>query len=126
MKMVEICLQFLKAEHTGDWQLHLDMSHMMLPYFAALGHFHYQKSMYLYLQTVSQIHVSRPGLHKHFMNGLHVICRSDHFWAGLSPDIVIEQVLMRSLKTSGDLTRGLGMGESNRQYGFFQCLLQQR
>ena len=35
MKMAEICLQFLKAERTGDWKLDLDMSQMMLPYFAA-------------------------------------------------------------------------------------------
>ena len=41
MEIVEICLQFLKAERTGDWQLHLDMSRMMLPYFAASGHYHY-------------------------------------------------------------------------------------
>ena len=111
MKMVEICLQFLKAERTGDWQLHLNISCMMLPYFAASSHYHYQKSVYLYLPTMSQIHVTYPGLHKHFMNGLHVIRRSDRFWADLSPDLVIEQVLMRSLKTSGSLTRGSGMSE---------------
>ena len=104
MKMVEICLQVLKAERYGDWQLHLDMSRMMLPYFAASGHYHYQKSVYLYLQTMSQIHVTNPGLHKYFINGMRVISRSDRFWAGLSPDLVIEQVLMHSLKTSGGLT----------------------
>ena len=114
MKMVEICLQFLKAERTGDWQLHLDMSRMMLSYFAASGHFHYQKSVYFYLQTMSQIHVTNPGLHKHFMNELHVIRRSNRFWAGLSPDLVIEQVLMRNLKTSGGLARGRGMSERQR------------
>ena len=85
MKIVEICLQFLKAERTGDGQLHFDMSHMMLPYFAASGHYHYQMSVYLYLQTMSQIHVTHPGLHKHFMNELYVIHRSDHIWFGLSP-----------------------------------------
>lgn len=31
MTMVKICLQFLEAEQTGDWQLHFDISHMMLP-----------------------------------------------------------------------------------------------
>ena len=31
MKIVEICLQSLKAERTGDGQLHFDMSYMMLP-----------------------------------------------------------------------------------------------
>ena len=115
MKMVEIYLQFLKAECTGDWQLHLNMSRMILPYFAASGHYHYQKLVHLYLQTMSQIHVTHPGLHKHFMNGLHVIRRSNHFWAGISPDLVIEQVLMRSLKISGGLTRERGMSERQQE-----------
>ena len=44
-KMVEICLKFLKTDRTKDWQLHLDLNHMMLPYFAASGHYHYQKSV---------------------------------------------------------------------------------
>ena len=38
----------------------------------------------------------------------------DRYWAGLSQDLVIEQVLMRSLKTSGGLTRGTGFGERQR------------
>ena len=68
MKMVEIYLQFLKAERTGDWQLHLDVSRMMLSYFTVSGHYHHQKSVCLCLQTMSQINVTHPGLHKHFMN----------------------------------------------------------
>ena len=63
---------------------------------------------------MSQIPVTNPGLHIHFMNGLHVIRRSDRFWTGLSPDLVIEEVLMRNLKTSGGLARGRGMSERQR------------
>ena len=48
---------------------------------------------------------------QHFQDGLHVIRRSDRYWAGLSSDLVIEQVLMRSIKTIGGLTRGRGMTE---------------
>ena len=47
-------------------------------------------------------------------NGLHVIRRSDTYRSGLSSDLIIEQVLMRSMKTSGGLTRGRGMGEVQR------------
>ena len=47
-----------------------------------------------------------------FKKGFHVIRRSDHFWAGLSSDLVIEQVLMRSVRSSGGLTHGRGMAES--------------
>ena len=49
-----------------------------------------------------------------FKNGFHVIRRSDRFWAGLSSDLVIESVLMRSLKATGGLTRGKGMSETQR------------
>ena len=48
------------------------------------------------------------------MEGHHVVRRSDRFWAGLSPDLIIEQVLMRSIKTHDGLTRGKGMTENQR------------
>ena len=40
--------------------------------------------------------------------------RSDRYWAGLSLDLIIEQVLMRNLKTSGGLTRRRGVTEQQR------------
>ena len=43
------------------------------------------------------------------------VCMYDCLWAGLSIDFLIEQVLMRSMKTSRGLTRGWGMTEQ-------QCL----
>lgn len=44
-----------------------------------------------------------------------MIRQSYRIWAGLSSDLIIEQVLMRSLKTSGGLTRERGMTEHQRQ-----------
>ena len=49
-----------------------------------------------------------------FSNGLFVVWRSDRFWAGIPSDQVIEQCLMRNLKTSGGLTHGSGMSEEQR------------
>ena len=40
--------------------------------------------------------------------------RTDRYWAGLSSDLVIEQGLMRSMKSTGRLTRGRGVCESER------------
>lgn len=39
---------------------------------------------------------------------------SDHQWAGLSNDLVIEQTLMRSMKSQGGITRRSGMTPSER------------
>lgn len=57
---------------------------------------------------------SHPNVYQAFKNGLHVVRRSERYWAGLSPDLVIEQVLMRSAKTTGGMTRGKGLSESQR------------
>ena len=86
----------------------------MLPYLAACGHNHYTKSVWIYLQRMSNLQNDHPDVYQHFREGLHVVRRSDRYWAGLSSDLIIEQVLMRSLKTSGDLTRGRGMTEQQR------------
>ena len=49
----------------------------------------------------------------HFNNG-GFITRSERYWAGLPNDLVIENVLMQSLKTTGGLTRGSGTSDFQR------------
>ena len=53
---------------------------------------------------MSQLEEQHPDIYQQFQECLHVVRRSDLLWAGLSTDLVIEQVLMRSMKTSGGLT----------------------
>ena len=38
LEMVEILLSFIKSDRTGNWQLHLKMGQVMLPFLAAAGH----------------------------------------------------------------------------------------
>ena len=114
LEMIEILRTFIKAERTGDWNLHLQTVQAMLPYFAASGYSLYTKSARIYLQEMSKLKDDHPRVHDAFEKGFHVIRRSDRYWAGLSSDLIIEQVLMRSLKTSGGLTRGRGMSETQR------------
>ena len=114
MDMVDTLSKFIWAERTGNWELHLQAVSEMLPYLAAYGHNNYTKSALIYLQQMSHLQDEHPEVYQHFQAGLHVVRRSDHHWAGLSSDLVIGQVLMRSMKTSGGLTRGRGMTEQQR------------
>ena len=41
-----------------------------------------------------------------------ILHTTDHFCSGLSTDLTIEQILMRSVKSCGGLTRGRRIGES--------------
>jgi len=63
---------------------------------------------------MSNLRDDHPAVDRDFVSGLHVVRRSDRLWAGLSTDLVIEQVLMRNLKTSGGLTRGRGLTKQQR------------
>ena len=114
LEMVAILRRSIKAERTGNFELHLQCVKDMLPYFAASGHNNYLKSARLYLQQMLELRVTHPDVFQRFMKGHYSIRRSNRYWAGLSSDLVIEQVLMRSLKTNGGLPRGTGIGEHER------------
>ena len=63
---------------------------------------------------MSELENRHPDVYLKFVSGRHVVRRSNKFWAGLSSDFVIEQTLMRSLKTSVNLTHGSRMNEEQR------------
>ncbi|KAK3743952.1 hypothetical protein QZH41_002713 [Actinostola sp. cb2023] len=88
--------------------------YLVLYFILAAGHNHYAKSAYIYLQMMAELNDKHPEVYNFFQDGFHVVRRSDRYWAGLSTDLTIEQVLMRSVKTSGGLTRGRGMTETQR------------
>ena len=116
MNMADILRSFIRAEWTSNWELHLRTLTEMLAYLATAGHNLYVKCACLYLQEMASLPNDHPDVHEKFMSGYHSVRRSDRFWGGLSTDLIIEQVLMRSVKTSGGLTRAKGI---NDQFGFY-------
>ncbi|CAG2195214.1 unnamed protein product [Mytilus edulis] len=114
MDMICILRDFIKAERTGNWTLHLESLKAMLPYFTASGHNLYAKSAWIYLNQMECLKDKHAEVAALFEAGYHVIRRTDQYWAGISSDLAIEQALMRSIKTTGRLTRGRGMSESQR------------
>lgn len=112
--MVSIVRSFIKAERSGNWDEHLKNIERMLPYFHASGHLNYAKSAQLYLQDMLSLKDDMDEYQYDLFtsNGYFTIRRSHKFWSGVWPDMVIEQFLMRSMKTQGGLTHGRGMSES--------------
>lgn len=117
----------------GNFKLHPKTLPSMLPFYAASGHKSYTKSVHVYLQDMLNLEENNPIVFAYFSDGYFVTRRTDRFWAGLSDDLIIEQVeisvklfcivnnvmkkfllklLMRSLKISGGPTRGRGMDET--------------
>ena len=53
------------------------------------------------------------NLYQQFIDEKHAL-HSSCYWSGLSSDLVIKQTLMRSLKSTGGLTRGRGFEDNVR------------
>ncbi|KAJ8049891.1 hypothetical protein HOLleu_02834 [Holothuria leucospilota] len=104
MGMVDLQKTFLGSQRTGDFQLYLRCLQDMDPYLEAYGHNHYVKSVQIHLQDMLELIETNPDVYNRFSSGLFVIRRSDRFWAELPSDLVIEQALMRTIKTTGGAT----------------------
>ena len=116
LQYISILKHFIRGERTGNWNLHVVTVRQILNLFAATGHINYAKSARLYVQNMQKLHVEYPWVYRNFaVNGYHTVRCSDRYWSGLWTDHIIEQVMMRSLKTSGGITRGRGITESVRQ-----------
>ena len=72
-----------------------------------------------------ELPTNHPWLYECFIErGFHSVRRSSRYWAGLWTDLIIEQVMMRSIKSRGGLTRGRGMTETVRLqwiYSMHKC-----
>jgi hypothetical protein len=112
---VGVAKNFIRAERTNDWHLHLITLSQRLNLFAAAGHRNYAKCGRLYLQMMIDLPDKYPWLFERFSSGRsHSIRRSDRYWAALSTDLIIEQVMMKAVKARGGLTHGRGITESVR------------
>ena len=78
MDQADILKLFISGERTGNWKLHLRAGYDMRDYLAATGHNHYAKSLTVYLQLMENLPQTHPEVYQAFINGLHVVRRSDH------------------------------------------------
>ena len=125
LNMVKLLLLFIRAERTGDWELHLLCVSRMIPIFHAGGHTAYAKCSRLYLDQMKKLPqiMSEAEFAKYTSRGYWTIRRSHRFWSGIFIDQTIEQTLMRMLKTRGGLAHGRGITPSTQSK--MVCILPQ-
>ena len=80
MYHIDTIKMFIRAERTGNWNLHLVLLERMLNLLAATGHNNYAKSARLYLQLMHELPNTHPWLHTQFaVHGYHTVRRTDRY-----------------------------------------------
>ena len=105
--MVSLIKVYIRAERLHDWKLHLTAVANMLSGFASAGHGQYAKGARLYLEMMEINTKDYKSVMDMFrVNGYHTVRYSPAEWSGIWTDLSIEQLLMKSCKSSGGLTGG--------------------
>jgi hypothetical protein len=118
-KALMIILNEPKESGMKSIVLRLRGLHIQMSFLGCIGHIMAGSGLADVLELIyaknAVVHMlSGKAIARAVQDGLHVVRRSDRYWGGLSTDLVIEQVLMRSVKTTGGLTRGKGMSETQQ------------
>ena len=121
MDYIEIIKDFICCERLGMWDAHMNAVTALLNLFAATCSLCQVCSPLCPGNAQASVNSSLASPEVCRRISHCTVRRSERLWAGLWTDIVIEQVLMRSLKSQCGLTRGRGMTESVRQQRMHDC-----
>lgn len=112
--LVQIGHNFLDSERVGNWGGHLSNAKLMVPIFHASGHFNYAKAVPIYIQQMNLLKdkMTKDEFHRFTELGHFTVRRSDKFRSGTWSDMIIEQTVMKGMKSQGGLTHGRGVEES--------------
>ena len=99
--MVTSLLQFLKAERTGNWKLHLSSIAAMLPHYFAMDRQNYARFLPVYLADMQRLELTHPDVYKEFAAGNHSISRSGQPFSQVSADMAMEHSINADSKSRG-------------------------
>ena len=78
LSYINILKLFIRAERTGNWNLHLVCLSKMINLFAASGHINYAKCARLHLQNMLELPTKYPWVHTKFsQHGYHTVRRTN-------------------------------------------------
>lgn len=115
MNLMDHHKESLRAQRTSHYSMYKKSLQNRHPYFPASGHNNYAMSLQIFRQDLYNLKDTNPEAEKLFNEGYFFVRRSERYWAAIPPDLVIEQVLMASLKDCrSGLTHGRGIDELQR------------
>ena len=101
--MVNVLLQFIKAERTGNWNLQLHSVAALVPYFLAMDRQNYARWLPVYLADMHQLEEKHPMVHSDFIAGGHGVSRSGQPFSTVWSDMALEQSVNAASKSAGGI-----------------------
>ena len=101
LAMVNIVVQFIKAERTADWDLHLTTVSAMLPHVLAMDPQKYPRWLPIYLVDMNSLAAAHSRVDEEFMSGYHAVSRSSYPFVQVWTDLALGQSINADSKGKG-------------------------
>ena len=101
--MVQLMLQFIRAERSGNWHLHLVTTAAITPHFFSMDRPNYSRWLPVYLADMNTLEERHPTVYIEFISGNHAIKRTTNPFSQVSTDMGLEQTINRDSKTAGGI-----------------------
>ena len=101
--MVDTTLKLIKADRTGNWNLHLSAVAAMTPHFFAMDRPNYSRWLPIYLIDMHRLESKHTRVHQAFLSGEHSISRSAQPFSQVSTDMALEQSINADSKAKGGI-----------------------
>lgn len=90
--LVQILLNFVRAEREGNWELHLEAFQQMLPLMAAYDHTNYTRWGIVYLADMKNLQQTAPAVYNEFTSGNFGVKRTEGAFNQLPTDQALEHI----------------------------------
>ena len=107
--IVDILLGLIRASREGNWQLHLNAIHSMIPWCFAYDRQNYARYLPIYYAQMTSLPKDHPFSYEHLQQGGLSVQRSEHNPFGKVPfDQTIEETVNKDTQTPGG-TKGFSL-----------------
>lgn len=90
--MVEVLLDFIRAERESNWDLHLEAFAAISPRLTVYDHNNYARWGPVYLTEIKSLEKTAPVIYMEFKAGNFVIKRSSNYFYQVPPDQATEWI----------------------------------
>ena len=107
--MVELMLNLLRASREGNWKLHLQAIHDLIPWCFAYDNLNYARYLSAYYDEMSHLHLEHPEVYEYMeQGGFSVQVGSSNSFGRIPVDQMVEETVNKDTQTQGG-TKGFSL-----------------
>lgn len=101
--LISLVHNLIRADRTGDWNLHVKTLEKLLPIFHVMDRINYMRFCAVYVEDILALSEKSPEILEQMLKGKFTVKRSDNSFTSVASDQALEQAINRSSKSASGI-----------------------